>query len=67
MDLIPRGWVTTDQAQKMTGYSEEHLCRMARDGNVKARKAGQAWLFEQASLMKYYAAARPGPKPLKRR
>ncbi len=67
MDLIPRGWVTTEQAQRMTGYSESHLRNLARDGAIQARKTGQNWLFDQASLMKYYAAARPGPKALKRR
>lgn len=66
MDLIPRGWLTTGQAQKMTGYSETHLWRLARDGNVETRKIGRTWLFEQSSLLRYYAAAKPGPKPLKR-
>jgi len=62
-DILPAGWLTREEAQALTGYSENHLTRLARGGRVTARKlAGQLWLFERASLTAYQAAARPGPK-----
>jgi len=62
-DLLPAGWLTTEEAQTLTGYSIAHLRRLARDGRVTARKlAGQLWLFERESLTAYQATVRPGPK-----
>jgi excisionase family DNA binding protein len=62
-DILPAGWLTTEEAQDLTGYSIAHLRRLARDRRVNARKlAGQLWLFERASLAEYKATVRPGPK-----
>jgi excisionase family DNA binding protein len=62
-DILPPGWLTREQAQELTGYSEDHLTRLARAGKVTALKlAGQVWLFEREGLLKYHAEARPGPK-----
>ena len=62
-DILPAGWLTTADAQALTGYSEDHLTRLARAGRVTAQKlAGQLWLFERDSLTAYQAAVRPGPK-----
>jgi len=62
-DILQAGWLTREEAQALTGYTEDHLTRLARGQKVNARKlAGQIWLFERASLTAYQAAARPGPK-----
>lgn len=67
-DILPAGWLTREQAEELTGYSEDHLTRLARGGQVTARKlAGQIWLFEQESLLTYKATARPGPKRKRRK
>ena len=63
-DILPAGWLTTEEAQALTGYGEYHLSRLARSGQVTARKiGGRVWLFERESLTAYKAAARPGRKP----
>jgi hypothetical protein len=42
-DLIPAGWLTREQAQALTGYSKDHLTRLAGGGLVTAHKlAGHA-------------------------
>jgi hypothetical protein len=62
-DILPAGWLTREQAQALTGYSEDHLTRLARGGKVTAQKlAGQLWLFDRESLTTYQATVRPGPK-----
>lgn len=61
-DLLPAGWLTTEEAQKLTGYTVFHLARLARGGQVNARKLGPLWLFERDSLTAYKATVRPGPK-----
>lgn len=65
VELLPEGWVTTDQAQKLTGYNEDHLYRLIRTGKVDARKLGAMWLFDRESLLAYKASVRPGRKPRK--
>ena len=62
-DLLPAGWLTTEEAQALTGYTGFHLARLARGGQVTAQKlGGRVWLFERESLTAYQATVRPGPK-----
>jgi|WetSurMetagenome_2_1015567.scaffolds.fasta_scaffold1351521_1 excisionase family DNA binding protein len=61
-DILAPGWLTTEEAQALTGYTVDHLQRLARGGQVTARKIGDSWLFDRESLTTYQAAARPGPK-----
>jgi len=62
-DILPAGWLTREQAQALTGYSEGHLTRLARAGGVIAQKLlGQVWLFDREDLLRHQAAAQPGPK-----
>lgn len=66
-DLLPAGWLTTEEAQELTGYTAYHLARLARGKQVSARKlSGKLWLFERESLLTYKAAAKPGPKGRRR-
>lgn len=61
-DILAPGWLTTEEAQALTGYTVDHLQRLARGGQVTARKIGDAWLFDRENLTAYQRAARPGPK-----
>lgn len=61
------GWITSNAAQELTGYSFDHLRRLARGGTVRALQVGRTWLFDPDSLREHQAAAKPGPKPGTRR
>ena len=61
-DILAPGWVTTEEAQRLTSYTVDHLQRLARGGRVTARKMGDAWLFARESLTAYKATVRTGPK-----
>jgi hypothetical protein len=61
-DLLPVGWLTTEEAQALTGYTAFHLARLARGGQVTAQKVGRLWVYNRESLTAYQSAARPGPK-----
>ena len=63
-ELLP-GWVTVEQAQELTSYTGDHLRRLARGGQVVARKVGQTWIFNRESLLAHHATARPGRKERK--
>jgi hypothetical protein len=61
--ILPAGWLTSAEAETLTGYTLYHLSRLARGGQVTAQKLGRVWFFERDSLTTYQATARPGPKP----
>jgi excisionase family DNA binding protein len=50
---ISEGWITTDQAETLTGYASAYLRRLANQGRVEARKVGRDWLINQESLLAY--------------
>lgn len=55
------GWITTEEARELTGYSVRHLQRLARGGHVVAEKQyGGTWSIDQESLLAHQATARPG-------
>ncbi len=53
--VLPDGWVTTGDAQIMTGYSAKHLQWLARTGQVEAAQSrpGCAWRYRAESLREY--------------
>lgn len=61
-DVLRAGWLTTEEAQALSGYTGDHLSRLARTGQVTAAKLGGRWIFERAGLIAHKATARPGPK-----
>lgn len=65
VELLPEGWITTEQAQQLTGYNAEHLNRLARQGKIEARKIGAAWVYNRESLMRHKETSRPGRKARK--
>lgn len=60
-------WITTVQAAEMSGYHAEHIRDLLRSNRIKARKFGQVWQVDQASLLAYMRraeklGAKRGPK-----
>jgi hypothetical protein len=61
-------WITTRDAEAMTGYHPEHLRRLVREGKVTGQKFGILWQVSKKSLLKYLNEAsnmddkRWGPK-----
>lgn len=59
---------TIKEASRKTGYNEEYLRRLIRQGKIEAVKVGPAYLIRVDSLEKYIAEmkgsddARTGPK-----
>ncbi len=61
-------WIPTTEASKKSGYNAEHLRRLVRNGEIKARKFGFVWQINRKSLDHYLEQAskkkdkRWGPK-----
>jgi len=63
-------WITVNEASKITGYNEEYITRLIREGKIKAKKFSIVWQVSRASLLSYLARTeklgnRRGPKPKK--
>jgi len=51
---ITEGWVTTREAEALTGYSRPYLRQLANsDTRIVARKVGRDWLIDCASLVAF--------------
>lgn len=50
---ITAGWVTTEQAEALTGYASAYLRRLANQGRIEAHKVGRDWLINQENLLAY--------------
>ncbi len=46
-------WITTQEAVKLSGYHQEHLRAMIRQGRIKARKYFVIWQVSRTSLLAY--------------
>ncbi len=62
------GWITVSQAAEHTGYNEEHITRLCREGKIKAQKYSIVWQVDRESLLDYVArverlGSKRGPKP----
>lgn len=46
------GWLTSTQAARLSGYTQQHLTTLARRGRIAARRVpgGRWWLFAADSL-----------------
>ena len=61
-------WLTVPEAAALSGYHENHLRRLIRDGTILAQKRGGRWWVDRESVQKYLAQAakvgdgRYGPK-----
>ncbi len=65
---VTEDYITVKTASIYSGYNEQYLRRLLREGIFKTRKIGQLWLIEQADFGKYLSEAtksadkRFGPK-----
>lgn len=50
---ITEGWINTEQAEALTGYSQAYLRRLANQGRIEAHKVSHDWLINQKSLLAY--------------
>ena len=61
-------WITVGQAAELSGYNEEHITRLCRQGKIKAKKYSIVWQVNRDSLLEYVAKVeklgeKRGPKP----
>ena len=61
-------WITVSQAAQLTGYNDEHITRLCRQGKIEARKYSIVWQVNRDSLLGYIAKVeklgnKRGPKP----
>ncbi|MCZ7546750.1 MAG: helix-turn-helix domain-containing protein [Anaerolineae bacterium] len=56
-------WLVVAEAVDLTGFSVEHLHRLAQDQRVEAVKLGGRWLFKRESLLAFAAKADRGEAP----
>lgn len=54
---MAEAWITTKLACELSGYHPEHLRKLIRAGQIKARKFGEVWQVDPASLQAYIRAA----------
>ena len=56
--------ITLKEAAGQCGISYSHLRRLARQGDIWAKKFGTTWLTTEKAVNEYLARdRRPGPKP----
>jgi len=48
-------WITVSQAADLSGYNEEHITRLCRQGKIKAQKYSIVWQVNRKSLLGYIA------------
>ena len=48
--FIKDEWITTAEAQQLTGISKEKLSRMARLGECDAKRVGKDWRFPRSKV-----------------
>lgn len=46
-------WITVTQAVKLSGYNEEHITRLCRQGKIKAQKYSIVWQVNRRSFLNY--------------
>jgi hypothetical protein len=52
---VTEGWVTTNEARGLVGYSIAYLRQLSSHGQIQARKVGRDWLINLESLLAYKA------------
>lgn len=54
-------WITVAEAGEMSGYNEEHIRRLLREGLIVGRKFGIVWQVKRTSLRVYLSKAQSSP------
>lgn len=50
---VSRNYITVKIASKYSGYSEQYLRRILREGTLKTTRIGQLWLIDQIDFRNY--------------
>ncbi len=50
-------YITIEEAIRSTGYTDQYLRRMAKEGRILALKWGHLWMLHRASLQEYLQRA----------
>ena len=53
-----RNFMTVEEAVAHSGYADQYLRRLAREGTIHAVKFGHVWLVHEESLQAYMDQAR---------
>jgi excisionase family DNA binding protein len=67
-ERVIQNHITVQMAAEISGYNIQYLRRLLRAGKLEAKKVGQVWLIDLASLQTYLSSAissndlRYGPK-----
>jgi excisionase family DNA binding protein len=61
-------WITVHEASKISGYNEEYITRLIREGKIKAKKFSVVWQVSRSSVEDYVEkteklGSKRGPKP----
>jgi excisionase family DNA binding protein len=48
-------WITVQEAVKISGYNEDHITRLIREGKINAKKFSIVWQVDRDSLQEYLA------------
>ena len=59
-DLIPEftdEYITVRTASEFSGYNQQYLRRLLREGAFRTRKIGQIWLIDQRDFKDYLKEA----------
>lgn len=54
MNSVDQDLITTKEASKLTGYSQEWIRILARDGEIESQKFGVTTMISKRSLMTYF-------------
>ena len=46
-------WITVQEASKISGYNEEYITRLIREGKINAKKFGFVWQVSRSSMLAY--------------
>jgi excisionase family DNA binding protein len=46
-------WITVQEAARISGYNEEHITRLIREGKINAKKFSIVWQVDRASIQAY--------------
>ncbi len=64
MCVNPLGdWLLAKEAAEISGYSLEHVRRLARAGRIESQKWGRDWIISRESLLAYIKNEGYGPEP----
>jgi excisionase family DNA binding protein len=50
-------WLTVNDAANLSGYDPEHIRRLIRENEIKARKFSIVWMVSRESLLEYVKKA----------